>query len=227
MSEVVKIGRHTLIYGDSYQEIKCIKADSLVTDPPYEFETSGGGIFRRNRQNMDKIINARIDQGFDYSIIDPEKFNSCIVFCHNDQLSELLPYIDSKYHRMVLLSWHKTNPMPVANKNYQPDTEFYIHAWKKDYYPTGDLSDKKRYFFGNNGQDSDINHPTVKPISLMSKIMKNVSGDVIFDPFMGSGTTGIAAHRFGKTFIGCEINKDFFDIAVKRMTEECNQGNLF
>lgn len=225
--ETIKIGSHTLIHGDSYELIDTIKADVLITDPPYEFETSGGGRFRRSRTNMDEIVAAGIDKGFDFSIIDPARFSSAFVFCHNDQLAKLLPHMDSKYHRTALCAWHKLNPMPVANCHYQPDTEYYIHSWEKGFYPTGRLEDKKRYVICNNGQDTDIDHPTVKPLPLMEKIMINASGKTIFDPFMGSGTTGIAAHRHGKDFIGIEINRKFFDIAVRRMTEECNQGNLF
>ena len=63
------------------------------------------------------------------------------------------------------------------------------------------------------------NHPTVKPLKLMSYLITLGSreGDLVLDPFMGSGTTGIACKLLDRDFIGCEINKEYFDIAQKRI----------
>lgn len=225
----ITIGAATLYLGDfydlHYQILAAHKITTLVTDPPYDFNTSGGGIFRRNRDNMDKIQAAGIDKGFDHTFIYPPHFQSAVVFCHNDQLSTLIPYLEKQYDQSCLLAWHKSNPMPVANHHYKPDTEYYIHAWQKDAYPQGELRFKDRYFFGTNGK-SDFDHPTVKPLALMDKIMINISGDVVLDPFMGTGTTGLAAIRAGKQFIGCEINPEFFQCAIERLENYYNQPAL-
>ncbi len=63
------------------------------------------------------------------------------------------------------------------------------------------------------------NHPTVKPIALMEYLVKLVSkeGATILDPFLGSGTTGIAAKNTNRNFIGIELDKDYFEIAKKRI----------
>ena len=60
-------------------------------------------------------------------------------------------------------------------------------------------------------------HPTEKPVDLLSQIVRAVPGDVVFDPFMGSGSTGVAALQEGRRFIGCEIDEGYFKIAVDRV----------
>jgi len=73
------------------------------------------------------------------------------------------------------------------------------------------------------------NHPTVKPIALMEYIVKLVSrkGAVILDPFMGSGSTGIACKNLGRAFIGIEKDKDYYNIAIARLERHQAQGQLF
>jgi DNA modification methylase len=228
-SRVEVIGNATLYLGDCRDILPTIGAvDSLVTDPPYEFETSGGGIFRREgRDCMDKIAEAGLDKGFDHALITAEQFRSAIVFCHNDQVSRLVPYLAGQYRRFALCFWHKTNPMPVANKHYKPDTEIYIHAWGQDGHPVGALHDKGRYVLAPVGHQDEWDHPTVKPLPLMQKIMRNVNGETICDPFMGTGTTGVAALEYGKSFIGVERDERYFDIACKRIEDAQRQGSLF
>lgn len=220
MTKVI-IGDCTLYLGDSYEIAPTLgMVDALVTDPPYEFKTSGGGKMRKERKCLDEIQGESLDQGFDHSIINTLIYRSAFVFCHNDQLPELLTYMRGSFTQMALLcAWHKKNPPPFANKNYLPDTEFYINAWNKGGSPIGGISHKNRYTISNNGK-SEFDHPTVKPLPLMEKIMRNVNGVSVIDPFMGTGTTGIAAIRHGKTFIGIEKNEKYFDIACARIRDE-------
>ncbi len=62
-------------------------------------------------------------------------------------------------------------------------------------------------------------HPHEKPVALMDYLVKRTEGDTILDPFMGSGTTGVACVKLGRNFIGMEINPDYFAIAEKRIAE--------
>lgn len=226
--EVVKIGPCTLILGDAYEEIAKIKhaSFSIVTDPPYEFSTAGGGKFRKSRPNMDDIENAGISRGFDLEVFNDLRLSSVITFCHQNQLSKLLVYLEARFHRVKLLSWHKTNPLPVFNKNYKPDTEFYIHAWNKGAEPIGGGDNLSQYIIHPNGKDKSLNHPTVKPLTVMDKIITNVNGDLIVDPFMGSGTTAISAMKQGLLFIGIEHNKIFFEEACKRIQTAYSDASL-
>ncbi len=115
----------------------------------------------------------------------------------------------------------------MANKHYQPDTEIYVHAWNRHFAPVGTLPQKRRYIIANGGQDTSIDHPTVKPLGVMLKIVANVAGQTILDPFMGSGTTGVAAVQMGRSFIGIEREERYFDIACKRIEDAQRQSDLF
>lgn len=228
MIEPVVIGNATLYCGDCAEVLQdeSVTFDAIVTDPPYLFDSRGGGIFRSNRNCMDVIAEHRLDQGFDISTIPLNRARSAVFFCHNDQLPDLLAVLQEKFARFAVCQWHKSNPMPVANKHYRPDTEFYIHAWSKDGHPVGELGQLGRYIITPVGK-SEFDHPTVKPLQVMSKIICNVQGDVILDPFMGSGSTGVAALQHGRRFIGIERERKFFDIACKRIEDAQRQGDLF
>ncbi len=79
------------------------------------------------------------------------------------------------------------------------------------------------------GEEKDIReHPTQKPVVLMRWIIENYTkeGDIIYDPFMGSGTTAIACHRTNRKFIGIEREKKYFDIAIARYRNETKQMRL-
>lgn len=232
MQEII-IGDCRLINADSYEWIKTNNPPRcMITDPPYEFKASGGGRFRKERPNMDDIQEAGLDKGFDHTIINPLLFDSLIVFCHNDQMHKILPYLAGNYYRHIVLPWIKTNPLPVANKNYDPSLELFIQAWNEDpslewfmhvwdkgFHPDGKLPDLKRHYIGKNGKDKNIDHPTAKPLELMNKIVRNANAQEIFDPFMGSCATGLACIEQGKKFVGIEKNPKYFDIAVKRIEE--------
>lgn len=212
----IVIGAATLYLGDCEQYLQEIgRVDALVMDPQYEFSTSGGGRLRKKRQNMNKIAAAGLDKGFNPAIFDLSLYGSVVTFCHNDQLHKILPWLAGHYDRYVLCGWRKTNPMSVANKHYQPEIEPYIHAWKKAFHPVGDLAEKKRIIDAPVGK-SPYEHPTVKPDVVMNKIVRNVQATTILDPFAGTGSTGIAAVRQGKQFIGIERNPDFFSIMCRR-----------
>ena len=69
-------------------------------------------------------------------------------------------------------------------------------------------------------------HPTQKPVSLMSWCVAKVKGTIL-DPFMGSGTTGVACANLGRKFIGIEIERKYFDVACERIAAAYAQGRLF
>lgn len=235
--ECVTIGDATLYLGDAYQIIPAldfVRAETAaVMDPPYEFAASGGGKFRKARPHVDRIEAKGLDKGFDIKILDVDPAGavmaggaadakiatwcaSAFCFFHNDQGPALWPALAARFDRTVVCDWLKTNPMPLANKNYKSDKELYIHAWDMGHHPAGALSDKSRGFKAPVGK-SDFDHPTVKPYSLMRKIIVNAAPGVIVDPFMGTGSTGVAAIAANRTFIGIEIDPKWFEIACYRI----------
>ena len=219
MTEVV-IGPARLILGDAY-EIRPMLGfhDADVLDPPYLFNNSGGGAFRKARGASDQIVDEGLDQGFDHAIINPLLCGAVVVFCHNDQLSKLLPHLDGLFHRFVVLQWIKPNPSPMRNKHYLADTEPYVHAWNRGCHPVGEHHDMHRTIAAMPLPSKVYGHPTVKPDAVMAKILTNVNGRSVCDPFMGTGSTGCAALRAGKSFVGIEKNPDHFATACQRILE--------
>lgn len=223
--------KYYLYNEDAYQIIDDILAKipahlsvGLVVDPPYDFNNSGGGRYRKERHSSNQIVKMKMDKGFDESILFMDRFSSVACFMHNDQVFTIGARLKAHYGRAVICGWDKPNPAPMANKNYQADWEPYIHAWKPGSHPVGDLSDKKR--LSRHGrekrattEDLPKGHPTQKPVDLMRKIVRNMNCDIIVDLFMGSGATGVACAIEGRNFIGVEVVKEFFDLAEKRIKE--------
>ena len=214
------IGPHRLFLGDAYAIRPTLGFfDADVTDPPYLFDNSGGGAFRKSRIGASLIVEEGLDQGFDHAIINPLLCGAVVVFCHNDQLPGLLPYLNGSFHRFCLSVWIKPNPSPMRNKHYLADTEPYIHAWNRGFAPQGEHHDMHRWHTASPLPSKVFGHATVKPNGLMEKIARNVAGSTICDPFMGTGTTGVAAIRAGKVFTGIEHNPAHFHTAVKRISD--------
>ncbi|MBT0667045.1 site-specific DNA-methyltransferase [Novosphingobium profundi] len=220
MTRVEQIGSATLHLGNAY-EIRPTLGwfDEDVMDPQYQFDNSGGGEYRKARGASDQIVAEGLDQGFDHRIINPLLCGGVVVFCHNDQLHELLPYIAGLFPRYVVNFWAKPNPAPHRNKHYLADTEPYIHAWKEGCHPVGEHHDMHRWIEAGSMPSRIYGHPTVKPDAVMTKIIRNLSGTSVCDPFMGTGSTGVAAIRAGKRFVGIEQNPAHFDTACKRMEQ--------
>lgn len=240
MTAPVIIGPATLYLGDAYKIRPTLGfMDADILDPPYAFDNSGGGAFRKSRVGATMIVDMELDQGFDHAIIDPARSGAVVVFCHNDQLGDLIPAIvedenrdcdallvadmfvalRAKFRRAALCVWIKPNPSPMANKHYLADMEPFIHAWNRGYHPQGEHHDKHRWVNSTSTPSKVWGHPTVKPAVVMDKIMRNVAGETVCDPFMGTGSTGVAALRAGKRFFGIEQNPDHFATAVRRITD--------
>lgn len=240
MTQLATLGPHRLYCGDAYAiRPKLGWMDADIMDPPYAFNNSGGGAFRKTREGANRIVEERLDRGFDRSIIDAATSGAVVVFCHQDQLGDLIPevveddraefdalivadmfaHLRQRFHRAALCIWTKPNPSPMANKHYLADMEPYIHAWNPGYHPQGDHHDKHRWTHTGTVRTAAFDHPTVKPEALMDKILRNVAGTTVCDPFMGTGSTGVAAIKAGKTFTGIEHNPKHFDTAVHRLTE--------
>ena len=142
------------------------------------------------------------------------------------------------------ITWQKTNPPPnLACRCFTHSTETILWAKKND--------KKSRHFFDyqkmksiNNGkQMKDVwtgsltkpsekregKHPTQKPEYLLERIVlaSTEEGQIVLDPFCGSGTTGVAAVRFGRKIIGIDINEDYLEISKKRLEKVLNEKEEF
>jgi len=122
-------------------------------------------------------------------------------------------------HLVAVHIWHRTN----TNRpdNYEPIFEFHADAKKR----ASRVLPYCVVFPGLTGIEAS-GHPTEKNVGLMKALVKRTSG-VVLDPFMGSGTTGVAAVQMDRKFIGIEREQRWFDIACKRIEDAQRQGSLF
>jgi site-specific DNA-methyltransferase (adenine-specific) len=202
------------------------KVDLVLTDPPYELsDTPPGpshyGMSLRKFEGQDYL---QITSGFDHEIVFEQfqklqkKFN-LFCFCSNKQISKLMAWGESRGFSTTLLVWNKVNAAPFANGVWRGDAEFCIHIRESGACFQGNAEEKKKV-----SPFPIVNskwHPTVKPLPLISKYLKIGSdvGSTILDPFMGSGTTLVAAKNLGRKAIGIELQKKYCDVAVKRLRQ--------
>ena len=208
----------TIYHGDCREILPTLgPVDLVLTDPPYEMTATGGGIGAKREYLSD--IDGFTDGGFDPELL--SGFDNWACFCAKAQLPELL-IMAAKWPRWMLVTWNKPNPTPLSNGNYLPDTEYIVHAFQSGRC-FGSYRDKSRYILHPASQDNL--HPNEKPIKVIRKFVSvgTEEGDVVLDPFMGSGTTLVAAKLEGRQAIGIEIEERYCEIAAKRL----EQGVLF
>ena len=146
-----------------------------------------------------------------------------------------MQFFVGKYHcRFNLLVWCKTNGVPATNNTWLPNIEhclvFKSENAKK--YNDGYELKSKWYISSTNKFDKEqYTHPTCKPLELVERHLKHScnKGDVVLDPFLGSGTTALAAKHLGLNYIGFEINEKYYNIAKDRLQGINQKGvmNLF
>ena len=159
------------------------------------------------------------------------KIPNIYLFCNKDQVPQFLNFGISKGLNFDILTWHKPDPTPMCGNKYLSDTEYIIFLRGKGAHVYGTYATKKKWFLQNsNTEDKEIwGHPTIKPLNIIQTLIVNASqaGELILDPFMGSGTTAVACIKEKRHFIGFELNKEYFDKACKRIDAERRQLSLF
>jgi len=221
MSEPVRIGDATLYLGDCLEILPTLgKVDAVVTDPPYgmKWDTDStrftGGQHKRGDGRDDWGAVAQDDHKFDPApwLAFPE----CVLWGANHYAASLPVG--------ATLVWLKKPPELFGT--FLSDAEI---GWKKGGHGVfchfKQFPPPSRAFEG--GAGSSPAHPTQKPLQLMEWCLGMVRGHTILDPFMGSGTTGVACAKLGRKFIGIEIEPRYFDIACRRIEEAYKQPRLF
>jgi DNA modification methylase len=214
--------------------------DLIVTDPPYEFVASGnnyggrGALGSKGRAYHAELENAGLISGFQREEIMREcirvmKKLNIYIWCSKEQIRWYLNFFEG--YSMELLTWHKLNPIPTCCNKYLSDTEYLLLFRAKGAYLGGTFETKRKYFLQNtNTADKDLwNHPTIKPLNIIQTLVINSSqeGDIVLDPFMGSGTTAIACIKEKRHYLGFEISKEYFDKACQRIEIENSTLSLF
>ena len=214
--------------------------DLCVSDVPYAVTARGnagnsGGMLQKDIYNSGKV--------FEHNSIDIEEYlpelyrvlkdgSHCYLMCNHVNLVHFLKVIDeSDFHFIKCLIWNKQNK--IQGTFYMNCFEYIIFMRKGKAVPINDCGRGDILSIPNiktkkaNGENI---HDSQKPIALMQILIENSSqkGDLVLDPFMGSGTTALACIRAQRHYIGTEIDKDYFDIIQKRIREEKkNPPSLF
>lgn len=200
----VIIGDATLYMGDCQNILPLIgKVDAVITDPPYGIgankQTLGKGKkdFSRGERDWD---DATPDLSPWVGIAD------LLCFWGGNYFADQLPISND------WLIWHKVNDgrsfseCEMAWTNFGRQTRHLSHHWSGE----------------------EKNHPTQKPLRVMQWTLEQApKAKLILDPFMGSGTTGVAAIQLGRKFIGIERDERYFEIACRRIEQAVAQGQLF
>jgi site-specific DNA-methyltransferase (adenine-specific) len=214
----VEIGNATLYLGDCMDILPTLpKVDAVITDPPYGMDYRPEKWKKYSGEKSDWMPIYGDDNKFNPApFLD---FDNVILWGFN-YYSDLLPV-------GALLIWDK-RCNESGDKMYGASIE---SAWMKNQSGTR----IKRLLHGGvvnadsaNGNNEKRLHPTQKPIALMAWCINLVGNpETILDPFMGSGTTGLAAIQMGRKFIGIEREPKYFEIACKRIQQAVDQPQLF
>jgi site-specific DNA-methyltransferase (adenine-specific) len=223
---VEKIGDATLYCGDCLEILPTLgKVDAVVTDPPYNFSTTSSGT------KFDFISDA-INAAYwfaavlraERALFDPrggmiwQFLNWKTLTTVQKAAADAGLKIDS------LLVWDKCWIGPGGNVGLRPSYELVaLMAVGEGKLPNRGLPDIWRHPVSS---QKPTGHPAEKPISLLREIVKETPGQIFLDPFLGSGTTGVAVAEAGKQFVGIELDERWFDIACSRIETAYFQPRL-
>ena len=243
----------TMINGDCLEQMKRIgdeTIDLILTDPPYNL-----GLFMKGRdaglQRMrDNFFAAKgwddlsadewakmMDAFFAESARVLKRGGSMIVFMAVIKVETVIDIaqLHGLYYKTTG-TWHKTNPMPRnMNLHYVNSCEswvYFVNGTKTGTFNNGGkpMHDFMECGVAPKSERAYGKHPTQKPEALMMGFVETLTnqGDVVLDPFMGSGTSGVVSVRAGRQFIGIELSENYFAMANERvLAAESKQPTLW
>jgi len=220
--------------GDCFNLLKNIEdqsVDFIFTDPPYNLTPySTGNIKFKNRADVKNEI-ADWDNGFDPASLKEDflrilKPNGNIfAFCSYNLIGRWHEIFNPLFDTFQFFVWHKTNPVPkFYSAGFLNSCEMIACMWNKGHTWNFKGQDKMHNFFESpiccgNERLKNPKHPTQKPIKLLKHIIEIATDrkDIILDPFMGVGSTGIASLKLGRYFMGIEMRESYFKAAEYRL----------
>lgn len=222
----------TLKNSDMKQELKSVSDNSidlLVTDPPYLIVQGGctkplGGMLGNKHSELSNVKHGRV---FDhnsikfsdwlsdvYRVLKPK--SHAYIFCSGRRLNELTTEaLKAGFIYQNLLVWVKQNSVP--NKYYMNRAEF-ILMLRKGGAKNINLLGSNTVLEYRNKLGNKL-HPTEKPVELLKHLILNSTkeNEIVLDPFVGCGSTAIACALTGRQFIGYEIDKKYYDVAMSEI----------
>jgi DNA modification methylase len=229
MPKGVIMKSYNLLKGNCLELIQNIKdksIDLIITDPPYNFESMGGGFYAKNKiirrtycESLSNINCCKFSPSEFLDLLKPKmvKFYGYF-FCNKTLIKSYIDWsIKNKFNYDVLVM-AKSNPIPAFNNHHLSDLEYIVLIREKGtYFSKHKKLDDFRKFYITNCKKGI--HPAEKPVELLERFVKVSSKEcnLIFDPFMGSGSTGIAALNMNRKFLGIELDNHYFNVAKNRI----------
>ena len=225
--DIWQLGKHRVICGDSTkaetykQLLDDRKANLVVTDPPYNVDVE---------ETAGKILNDNMSDGDFYQFLlsmftqveNHMEDDASIYVFHADTegLNFRKAFKDAGFYLSGCCIWKK-NSLVLGRSPYQWQHEPCLYGWKKKGKHQWFSDRKQTTIWEYDRPKSSKDHPTMKPIQLMAYPIQNSSmrGTVVLDPFLGSGSTLIAADQTGRVCYGIELDEKFVDVIVKRYIE--------
>lgn len=238
----MKDTKYRIINKDCISAMSDMETDSvdlILTDPPYnlgKFMKSRATNLKQMRSNFfgaagwDDLDFEEWEASMDRFFADAAKVikvgGSMIVFMSIIKVETIIRLATKHgfYYKTTGI-WHKQNPMPRnMNLHFINSTEAWIYFVYKKHTGTFNNNGKAVHDFFETpvtpaGERKYGKHPTQKPVALLEKMILLLTneGEVVFDPFLGSGSTGVAAIANNRLFIGSEINEDYCEICNARL----------
>lgn len=237
--ESVNIPRNKILCGDCMEGLKelpdgCV--DLIMMDPPYLLDTNNGQcgkgfdpfkVYKELHQGT--FTEGITDDVLDELVRVMRKIN-IYIWCNERQIPQYLKYFLDKGCNFNILTWHKSWGPPFCANMYLSDTEYCLFFREKGVRIRGNYSTLSKYHVSvpNVEDKKKYGHPTIKPLPLISRLISNSSdeGDLVLDPFMGSGTTAVACVQSGRDYMGWELEEEYHKIAEKRVSSAHKSTDL-
>ena len=232
--------RKCVLCADSRDVIKRIpdnSIDFILTDPPYNLgKHSTGNIPLPGRSAMNNdvaewdMVEFNPEEWADEFIRILKPTGNLFIFTSYNQLGRWYKCLDHKFDTSNFMIWHKTNPAPkIFKAGFLNSCEMIFTCWNKKHTWNFKSQAEMHNFIESPicmrpERLSNPKHPTQKPVSILKKMIEIASNrnDIVFDPFMGVGSTGVAALELGRRFIGVEIDYGYFQAAQNRVNNILN-----
>jgi len=232
LGDLFQIGEHRLLCGDSTcsdtvaKLMQGEKADMVFTDPPYGVSYTGGHNEKKRKGIENDTLQGRdLTNLFRDSLLNADLFSNdysafYIWFSTNKAQETFLSFSELNLEVRAILCWYKVKSgLGAFMAQYIPNFEPCIYAFKKGKSPQWfGASDEKSVWELKKDQRNDY-HPTQKPIELPERAIKNSSklSDIIYDCFLGSGSTMVAAHQLKRKCYGIELDPKYCQVIIERM----------
>jgi len=236
--EKVTIGNAELYCNDCMEVLPNLKADVCITSPPYNLagfhQMHGGNSAKWEYDNFKDDMPEFDYQNWQISVTEAIKKTGCEVLFYNHKnrivngrLISPLEWMNKTewtIHQQIILN--KGSGANVDKRRFFPVHEVMLVCFSDSDYKLDNKNLLTDVWQVEQTNRKDVNHPAVMPLSAAEKALSAVNSQICIDPFMGSGTSAIAADRCGMKFIGIEQSKRYFDIACERIEAAQAQGRL-